>query len=163
MPYRVTFVSSLFSADGADREVSNAVLQVLLDTLVKVNVLIMQFCAKKGRPIPLLHQSGVRYVAEKRGVEDWRDCLEALRLGNEDCEGLAAWRAAELRVRYGIDARARFKFWQNPQTLEQRYHCVVIYGVPTGGVRWVPQNAKLQPDGRHEEDPSKDLGMVGSS
>lgn len=159
--YRITFVSSLFSPDGADRMVSHATLQLALDFLMQANVLIMQSRLKKARPVPFLYSSGVRYQAEPRGVEDWRDCLEVLNRMHADCEDLAAYRAAELRVRNGVFARARFKFWQDPQNLEQRYHCVVQYGLPMGGFS-TPPHAKEVALGVWEEDPSKVLGMKGS-
>lgn len=156
--YRITFVSSLFSPDGANRLVSHATLQLLLDTLMRANMLIMK---SEARPLPLLYQSGVRYQAEPRGVEDWRDCIEVVKRMRADCEDLAAYRAAELRVRHGMNARPRFKFWQDPNNLEQRYHCVVQYSLPMGGFT-TPQHAKNVSPGIWEEDPSKVLGMKGS-
>ena len=157
--YRVTFESSLFSPNGADREASHATLQLYLDTLVRANCIIMA-----RQQLPLLYASGVRYQAEPRGQENWLDCLRVLAKRKADCEDLASMRAAELRTRFGVrDARAIFTFWQHPQTREQRYHCLVRYPAPpTGGGGYVHPSYRVVDDGLYEEDPSKVLGMKGA-
>lgn len=54
---------------------------------------------------PNLYDSGVFYTEEPDGQDDWLDipaCLERHRQGLAiDCEDLACWRVAELRVRMG--------------------------------------------------------------
>lgn len=55
--------------------------------------------------VPALYTSGVRYERE-RGTEDWQLPSQVLGRGRGDCEDLAAWRAAELRV-HGVDPGAR--------------------------------------------------------
>lgn len=62
---------------------------------------------------PLLYRSGVRYVKEPPGEEKWLTvpwCLQQLAKPSQpvDCEDLACWRAAELRVRFGEQATP---FW----------------------------------------------------
>jgi hypothetical protein len=47
---------------------------------------------------PLLYQSGVVYRPEPRGSENWLTVPDLLRLGYGDCEDLASWRCAELRL-----------------------------------------------------------------
>lgn len=95
--------------------------------------------------IPSLYRSGVRYQREdtKRcwaprngGCEDWLTIREVLAQGLGDCEDLACWRAAELRVRAGEPATA------------------VAIRVPRVGWHIVVRRA----DGSIE-DPSKKLGM----
>lgn len=53
---------------------------------------------------PLLIDSGVRYEREPPGQELWLTIPWVRLMGHGDCEDLACWRAAELRVR-GEDAR----------------------------------------------------------
>ncbi|MDI3285162.1 hypothetical protein [Polyangium sp. 15x6] len=157
--YRVTFESSLFSPQGADREESHETLQLYLDTLVRANCIIMA-----RRQLPLLYASGARYEAEPRGQENWQDALRVLARKRADCEDLASYRAAELRTRFGVSqARAIFTFWQSPQTLEQRYHCLVRYPMPPTGSRpYVHPSARVVDGNLLEEDPSKVLGMRGA-
>lgn len=51
--------------------------------------------------LPDLYNSGVRYKREKPGEEKWLTIPWVMLQKNGDCEDLACWRAAELRVRYG--------------------------------------------------------------
>lgn len=95
---------------------------------------------------PLLYQSGVRYKeqAYDLGQEDWHEIPAALLAKKTDCKVLAAWRAAELRVR-GIAAQPHLMRQASLRTAlgmpDYSYHVVVRH-----------------PDGRLE-DPSKILGM----
>ena len=95
--------------------------------------------ARAGRPYPRLYESGVRYRPEPPGREQWQLPWETLKLGNGDCEDLAAWRAAELWF-YDRDmaARAILRDWGSGTM-----HCLVMHGDGT------------------IEDPSKALGMKG--
>ncbi|NIP95456.1 MAG: hypothetical protein GWO24_19240 [Akkermansiaceae bacterium] len=80
-------------------------------------------------------ESGVRYRRDPAGQEPWRTIPEILERKGGDCEDLACWYAAELRMR-GIRAHAV------PQTRDgNMWHIVVRL-----------------PDGRIV-DPSKALGM----
>lgn len=69
-----------------------------LEALTRVNERILAAAELSGVERPALYASGVRYQREPRGVEEWRTVLGVLRHGNGDCEDLAAWRAAELRL-----------------------------------------------------------------
>lgn len=84
--------------------------------------------------LPPLLQSGAVYRREK--TEDWRSALEVYRQGWGDCEDLASYRAAELRINNHEPARVVLK-WTGLRTL----HAIV-----------------LRADGT-TEDPSKWLGM----
>lgn len=105
-------------------------LQSALDALTAFNVgwltLHPQF--------PALYTSGVRYKREFPR-EQWDTAPMVLAAREGDCEDLAAWRAAELRVREGIPARAI------PLRTRNGWHIVV----QTGPARI--------------EDPSRRLGM----
>lgn len=138
--YRVTFVSSLFAADQHDQEQSQETLSLLLECLVQMNERLL----RARSDVPLLYESGVRYDPEPLGQENWQDCVTTWRRKRGDCEDLASWRAAELRVRYGLRARCIYTWRRLPNGVLM-YHIKVEY---TG------------PDGRtHEEDPSRRLGM----
>lgn len=55
--------------------------------------------------LPELYRAGIVYRREPRGVEVWQTARVTARRGLGDCEDLAIYRAAELRVQ-GIDATA---------------------------------------------------------
>lgn len=71
---------------------------------------------------PRLYESGVRYVREPRGSEDWQTVERALKSGRADCEDLACWRAAELQLR-GEAARAEVI-----KSGRAKYHALVRRG-----------------------------------
>jgi hypothetical protein len=54
---------------------------------------------------PTIYASGVRFRREPDGALNfWHDIPAILKLGHSHCVGLAAWRCAELAVRFGEDA-----------------------------------------------------------
>lgn len=103
---------------------------------------------------PRLYESGVIYKPEKHVVgfmgrvieygEEWQTIPFVLKRGVGDCEDLASWRAAELRVRDGIAAKP----------------CVKIRKLPSGS--WRAHVIVKYPDGK-TEDPSAKLGMYAYS
>ena len=105
-------------------------IQALLDTLTVLDALFL----RSHGSIPGIYQSGVRYARE-RGREEWLTVPVILSRGRGDCEDLACWRAAEMRV-HGIDARAVVY-----RSAPHMFHVVVEH-----------------PDGSRE-DPSRELGM----
>lgn len=119
---------------------SVAQIDAALEGLTRVAEVQLRESAERGRPIPPLMQSGVRYRAEPPGQEVWCTPLECLRQGHGDCEDLAAWLAAEYRAA-GIRARAGC-YAPRPGLV----HCVVY--VERGG-----RIARV--------DPSRELGMGG--
>lgn len=133
--YRITFVINLFKGEH-DRPLSHETLRTLLFALMRADELYL----RTHPDTPLLYQSGVRYQEEPPGQEDWQDIPTCLQLKIGDCEDLACWRAAELRVRYGIQAVPTF-IWKKRSNGGYLYHILVKY-----------------PDGRIE-DPSRTLGM----
>ena len=141
MPYRVTFALDIFRGD-ANRELSRKSLDVMLKCLFELDVLYLQSHPKA----PGIYQSGVRYMEEPPGQEEWQDIPTCLAMGTADCEDLAAWRAAELTVRHGIQARPFFQEQRRPDG-SYLYHILVR----------VPPTAQ-HPRGA-VEDPSRILGM----
>lgn len=99
---------------------------------------------------PDLYRAGVSYKPERRRVgpngkateygEEWQTIPWVIYRGYGDCEDLGSWRAAELRVKYGIKANPFIKMRRMPDGY-WRAHVVV---------RW--------PNGQIE-DPSAKLGM----
>lgn len=134
MGYRVTFDLGVFD-DRENRENLKSYLQILLDTLFQFDILYL----REHPQTPLLYDSGVFYLEEKSNSEDWRDIPNTLRKGNGDCEDLACWRAAELVVKYNVDAYP-FATYQDLGKLTL-FHVLV----------WTPYGI---------EDPSRELGML---
>ena len=112
-----------------------AALAHLLEALTAVNVAWL----REHVNAPSLYESGVRYEEEPPGRDDWQDIPETLSLRVGDCEDLACWRLAELRVRSLEDARPFVKR--------------AVYGPRT-----VYHVAVRRSDSRIE-DPSRVLGM----
>jgi hypothetical protein len=95
-------------SDSLSDAASLGCTMVLLAALVRCNVLQLRqgvVVDGKRRPLPSLYSSGVRYKAEPKGRESWQDAPTTLQVGHGDCEDLAAWRAAELRLQ-GENAQA---------------------------------------------------------
>lgn len=67
--------------------------------LVRPNVELIRACC-----LPRLYESGIRYQREPRGKEVWQAARSLLLTRRGDCEDLAAYLAAELRVYDGRDA-----------------------------------------------------------
>ncbi len=106
-------------------------LEGMLEGLCAVNYALM-----RKRPYPPLYSSGIRYEREGRaGPERWLIAPQLVKKKRGDCEDLAAYRCAELRMK-GEPARVRVV-----RTGNKTLHAVV-------------QRA----DGRIE-DPSRRLGM----
>jgi len=101
-----------------------------LEGLTEVNQVLL-----RHKDFPAVYDSGVKYAA--RPYRKWLDVKDIVGQGWADCEGLAAWRAAELR-HSGDDPDARLVTYQ---TGPHKYHAVVMRG--DGGI----------------EDPSARLGM----
>lgn len=133
--YRITFVLDSFQGKH-DREQSHRQLYILLQALTAVD----EEYLRRHPEAPMLYQSGVRYMEEPPGQEDWQDIPTCLKMRAGDCEDLACWRVAELRVRHGIKAQPTF-------TYKVRENGGYLYHIQV-----------QLPDGR-KEDPSRVLGM----
>jgi len=105
-------------------------LAAALKGLVAVNRVLM-----RAGDYPPLYESGIRYVKEPRGRENWQTAEDLLRAKEGDCEDLASYRAAELQLRGEMATAHVIK------SAPRRYHAVVLRG--DGSI----------------EDPSLHLGM----
>jgi hypothetical protein len=85
----------LRSFDVIDSDARSRVLEQLLEALVAANIEYLKVCPSA----PSLYESGVVYEEEPEERDNWQDIPETLGLGNGDCEDLACWRIAELRLR----------------------------------------------------------------
>ena len=133
---RITFVVDLFNAkDAKTRARSDKALEILLEALTRIDEMYL----RDHPDTPLLYQSGVVYMEEPPGAEDWQDIPVSRALRWADCEDLACWRAAELRVR-GVKAKPIFTR-ETQADGTQLFHIQVQ--LPDGSV----------------EDPSRQLGM----
>ena len=91
--YEPTFELVSFDAMGpVDRA---RVIAALVEALVTVNRAYL----RANPQTPLLYASGVRFLREPDGVDEWQDIPRTMALGSGDCEDLASWRIAELRER----------------------------------------------------------------
>jgi hypothetical protein len=104
---------------------------------------ILKYQQALGHPVPLLYSSGVVYQRED-GTEDWQDIYTTLEKKWGDCEDLAFWRTAELRVVFRRPASPFLTFRRDPDTGSFHFHALLIAKGP-GGWRL--------------EDPSRKLGM----
>jgi hypothetical protein len=97
---------------------------------------------------PLLYQSGVRYLEEPPGFDEWQDIPDTLARRSGDCEDLASWRVAELRM--GIRC---------PRELSAT-HEISVEDLPdkNGELVTTYHIFVKRADGTHE-DPSRLLGM----
>lgn len=136
---RVTFETEIFRTKK-DLPRGEAALKIFLNALFQIDCLFL----RDYPAFPLLYTTGVRYKAEDPGLEEWRSCPVVLERGKGDCEDLACWRAAELRMREGIAAKPKV-IRQPSQPGKRLYHIVV--SLPNGRI----------------EDPSKRLGMKGNA
>jgi hypothetical protein len=108
-----------FELDRADvRE-----LNVLVRALCALNVLYLRAHPRT----PLLKRSGVRYRTQPAGCERFLTIPKVLAAGSGDCDQLAPWRAAELRVHHGIRAMPEVRRMGN-----RLWHVYVRY--PNGKV-----------------------------
>lgn len=157
LPATITFVSSLFSRNQEDRACSDNTLQIYLEALTRINESLL----RRQTTLPNLFDSGVRYEMEPLGQENWQDLCSVLDAkGVGDCEDLGTWRAAELRVRHNIPARAVPRFQITAGGL-QVYHILTRYPKPR--FPWKPPAHTIQlSSGELLEDPSKVLGMGGA-
>lgn len=132
----------LHSFDTLAPDAKVAILHAMLDALVLANTLFLL----SAPACPGVYQAGLAYQAEEIGHDDWRDIPAVLAHKGGDCEDLACYRVAELRVRHGeLGAKPRVtsRQIQSPKYGEfTLYHITVLRG-----------------DGVTVEDPSLALGM----
>jgi hypothetical protein len=167
---RLTYVLDLFNGPQ-DEQLSKRSLQSLLECLTQIDVFYLQAHPET----PLLYESGVRYMEQYgcipaveeatgtcvRGIyEDWQDVPTTLKKQTGDCKCLSAWRAAELRVRYGVAATATYKFEAKQDSsgaVKYLFHIQVQ--LPRG--KKTMRSFYDQKSGLWIEDPSRVLGMEG--
>lgn len=141
MAYRITFVIDLFKGEE-ERELSHETLRYVLFALMLADCAYL-----RAHPeTPNIYESGVVYRLEPPRQEDWLDIPSILKAGNGDCEDLACWRAAELRVRHNIKAEPTFKWTVRPNG-------AYLYHIQ---VKLPPMRGETV---SRIEDPSRRLGM----
>jgi hypothetical protein len=125
----------LRSFDVLDAPSRETVLRLMMEALIAANVAFLLAHPQT----PRLYESGVRYEEEPEGEDDWNDIPVTLSLGYGDCEDLAGWRIAELRVAGELAAMPRVSVYRLGRRIT--YHVAVRRAA-----------------GRIE-DPSRELGM----
>lgn len=73
-------------------------LSAVAEGLAALSFVQMLAAQRAGRPMPALYESGIVYRREQPRSERWQSAVELLATGQGDCEDLAAYRAAELRL-----------------------------------------------------------------
>lgn len=76
-------------------------LGALLEGVVAANYVVMEAARRllgSQNPFLPLYESGIRYEREPPGEENWQFAHELLQSRAGDCEDLACYRAAELRL-----------------------------------------------------------------
>jgi hypothetical protein len=131
-------VTELDSGVMTRPKLAAGVVRLYLRALVVSNA----YWLKKNPNAPLLYKSGVRYAPEPNAgkYEEFASAETCLKRGWGDCDDLAAWRAAEIRVREGRPANI-LVYWRKRDN-RTVWH-VQVKRTDTGEV----------------EDPSRLLGM----
>jgi len=91
--YSPTYELACFSTVTHEEKLD--ILKMMLEALIYANVLYLQHCPET----PPLYAAGVPYVVEPPGRDNWQDIPRTLAIREADCEDLACYRIAELRVR----------------------------------------------------------------
>jgi hypothetical protein len=116
------------------------ILRALLEALTTANMVYLQ----TNPHTPFLYESGVRYLEEPPGFDEWQDVPDTIARRSGDCEDLACWRVAELRCggEYGAT------------------HLITVEDMPdrNGQIVTTYHICVLRADGS-KEDPSRRLGM----
>jgi hypothetical protein len=88
-----------------------ALAEGFLRGVITGNRLFLRKRRLRGKPVPPLYRSGVRYEPEPwDGIEEFADIRTVLGRGWGDCDDLVAWRCAELQEK-GINATVRI-YWR---------------------------------------------------
>jgi len=97
-------------------------IECAAEGLTALNYKLMHTASVGGGGFPALYDSGIVYRREPIGSEAWQNATELLRTGEGDCEDLAGYRAAELRMQ-GEPAMVAIVL-----TRRGTYHAVVRHG-----------------------------------
>ncbi len=126
----------------AERRRSMDAILWMMEALCRINQGEIRHQKAVGKPFKKLYQSGIYYLREPPGQENWQDIYRNFQLGNGDCEDLACHRIAELREDYRVPASpfVTFKLVDG----SYRFHAI-LRAQTSNGWRW--------------EDPSRKLGM----
>ncbi len=129
-----------------ERRRSQNALYWMMEALCRINQGEIVDQAKKGNPFKPLYDSGIYYLREPPGEEQWQDIYVNFAKGNGDCEDLACHRVAELREVLKIPA-SPFVTFRKVDGNQFGFHALVAVRDGAG------------PNGWRLEDPSRKLGM----
>jgi len=73
-------------------------IECAVEGLAGLNYKLMHTATVGGGGFPRLYDSGIVYRKEPHGSEQWQNAIDLLRSFQGDCEDLASYRAAELRM-----------------------------------------------------------------
>lgn len=83
----------LKSFESLPWSVKIGILKLQLEALILADRFFLYFYPGT----PSIYFSGVVYMRDAPGVEDWKDIPKILQTGQADCKSVASWRVAELR------------------------------------------------------------------
>lgn len=130
----------------AERRRSQGALYWMMEALCRINQAEIKNQQSLGSPFPLLYDSGIYYLREPPGEEQWQDIYVNFAKRNGDCEDLACHRVAELREIYKLPA-SPFVTFRKVDGAQFGFHALVAVRDQAG------------PNGWRLEDPSRKLGM----
>ena len=123
------------------------VLETHFAAMTTTNVVYLM--SKLGRRAPLLYASGVAYERDperREWSEKWLDIPSILKSGFDDCEGLSAFLAAEMRVRA-------------PNSVSPKKHPTAAVMLKRTGRRGMWHAIVVDKTTGERWDPSRQLGM----
>jgi hypothetical protein len=129
----------------SNHEVNAESLEILLETLVDLNLVYLRSAQKKGLAVPFLYEAGVRYGR----TQSWDTIPDLYMKGVGDCKSLTAAFVAYVRF-HGGQADPVFRFNPRQRDGGLDYHILVM---TDGKLSWKGKRIETN------HDPSKVLGM----
>lgn len=118
------------------------ILQALLECLVQVDAIELAADPKLPGIYDAIARGQVRYVPPGNQQPPLRDIPGAILAGDIACGAAAAWRCAELRVRYGVQAIPVFQTGMSSNGVDRAIHVAV--GLPSGEIEDISKRAGMR-------------------
>ena len=116
VPFGISFA---FFPDS-DKEVNAECLNILLETLIDLNLVYLRSAASRGLSVPFLYEAGVEYGR----TQLWDTIPDLYMKGRGDCKSLTAAFVAQVRFKGG-KAVPVFRFATRARDKGSDYHILV--------------------------------------